>query len=143
MADTLRVPELSDREIRQALTDATTIAVVGLSEDPSRPSYGVAKYLQEHGYRIVPVNPKADTILGEQAYPDLLSIPFDIDVVDIFRRPEAVGPHIDEAIAKGAKMVWLQLGIRNDQAAQKAHETGVGVVQDRCVKIEHMRLVRD
>jgi predicted CoA-binding protein len=141
MSTTPHIPELSDNELRETLKGAQTIAVVGLSDDPSRPSYGVAKYLQEHGYRIVPVSPKANRILGEQAYPDLPSIPFDVDIVDIFRRPEAVGPHVDEAIQKGAKMVWLQLGIRNDEAASKAQEANIAVVQDRCIKIEHMRLI--
>ncbi len=141
MSTSARVPELSDEQIKDALQTAKTIAVVGLSDDPSRPSYGVAKYLQNHGYRIVPVSPKGGQILGEQAYPDLPSIPFDVDIVDVFRRSEAVGPHVDEAIQKGAKMVWLQLGIRNDEAVQKASDAGVEVVQDRCLKIEHMRLL--
>ncbi len=139
----LRVPELSDSEVRNALQHGKTIAIVGLSNRSTRPSYGVARYLQEHGYQIVPVNPYADQILGEQAYPDLSSIPFDVDIVDIFRRPQAVAPHVDEAIQKGVKLVWLQLGIRNDEAAQKAHEAELAIVQDRCIKIEHMRLVRD
>lgn len=137
------LPELPDAEIKRALQTAKTIAVVGLSDDPSRPSYGVAKYLQNHGYRIVPVTPKRGQVLGERAYPNLQSIPFDVDIVDVFRRSEAVGPHVDEAIETGAKMVWLQLGIRNDEATQKASEAGLQVVQDRCLKIEHMRLVRD
>lgn len=143
MSTPARTPELSDEQIANALRDAKTIAVVGLSDDPSRPSYGVAKYMQDHGYRIVPVSPKGGEILGEQAYPDLPSIPFPIDIVDVFRRPEAVGPHVDEAIETGAKMVWLQLGIRNDDAAGKAQDAGIDVVQDRCIKIEHMRLARD
>lgn len=136
-------PELSDEQIKNVLRDAKTIAVVGLSDDPSRPSYGVAKYMQDQGYRVVPVSPKGGEILGEQAYPDLPSIPFPVDIVDVFRRSEAVGPHVDEAIQTGAKMVWLQLGIRNDDAASKAHDAGIDVVQDRCIKIEHMRLARD
>ncbi len=143
MSTQARVPELSDEQIKDTLQAAKTIAVVGLSDDPSRPSYGVAKYLQDHGYRIVPVSPKGGQMLGEQAYPDLSSVPFDVDIVDVFRRPEAVAPHVDEAIEKGTKMVWLQLGIRNDEAAQKASDAGLEVVQDRCLKIEHMRLVRD
>jgi hypothetical protein len=143
MSTQTRIPELSDEQIKDTLQAAKTIAVVGLSDDPSRPSYGVANYLQNHGYRIVPVSPKGGQILGEQAYPDLPSVPFDVDIVDVFRRPEAVAPHVDEAIEKGAKMVWLQLGIRNDEAAQKANDAGLDVVQDRCLKIEHMRLVRD
>lgn len=143
MSTSARLPELSDEQIRSTLQTAKTIAVVGLSDDPSRPSYGVAQYLQNHGYRIVPVSPKGGQILGEQAYPDLPSIPFPVHIVDVFRRSEAVGPHVDEAIQVGAKMVWLQLGIRNDEAAQKASDAGLEVVQDRCLKIEHMRLARD
>ena len=142
MNTVLRTPEPTDEQLKQTLTQATTIAVVGLSDNPSRPSYGVAKYLQDHGYRIVPVTPKCTYILGEKVYPDLLSIPFDIDIVDVFRRPSAVAAHVDEAIRKGAKLIWLQLGIRNDEAAQEAREAGIDVVQDRCLKIEHMRLVR-
>ncbi len=141
MSTSAHVPELSDEQIKDTLQAAKTIAVVGLSDDPSRPSYGVAKYLQNHGYRIVPVSPKGGQLLGEQAYPDLPSIPFDVDIVNVFRRSEAVGPHVDEAIQKGAKMVWLQLGIRSDEAAQKASDAGLDVVQDRCLKIEHMRLL--
>lgn len=138
-----RVPELSDAEVRTALHRSKTVAIVGLSNRSTRPSYGVARYLQEHGYRIVPVNPYADQILGEQAYPNLLAVPFEVDIVDVFRRPQSVAPHVEEAIQKGAKLIWLQLGIRNDEAVQKAHEAGLAVVQDRCIKIEHMRLVRD
>lgn len=138
----IRTHELLDDEVRQILRQAKTIAVVGLSDKPSRPSYGVARYLQQQGYRIVPVSPKIKHVLGEEAYPDLLSIPFQVDIVDIFRRPEAVGPHVDEAIKKGVKVIWMQLGIRNEGAAQRAREAGIDVVQDRCIKIEHMRLVR-
>jgi predicted CoA-binding protein len=98
--------------------------------------------LQQQGYRIVPVSPKAGEVLGEQAYPDLPSIPFDIDIVDIFRRSEAVGPHVEEAIQKGASAVWIQLGIRNDEAAQRARDAGFDVVMDHCIKIEHDRLMR-
>ena len=142
MSTVLRTPEPTDEQLKQTLKEAKTIAVVGLSDDPLRPSYGVAKYLQDRGYRIIPVNPKCTYILGEKVYPDLLSIPFDIDIVDVFRRPSAVAAHVDEAIRKGTKLIWLQLGIRNDEAAQEAREAGIDVVQDRCLKIEHMRLVR-
>ena len=125
---------------RTLLESARTIAVVGLSDNPLRPSYGVAAAMQRHGYRIVPVNPTLREALGEQAYPDLASLPFPVDIVDIFRRPEAVGPHVDEAIAVGAKAVWLQLGIRNDEAIERAAAAGLQTVQDRCIKVEHMRL---
>jgi predicted CoA-binding protein len=127
--------------MRQALQEARVIAVVGLSDNPSRPSHGVAKYLQEHGYKIVPVTPKCEQVLGEQAYPDLLSVPFDVDMVNIFRRPAAVGPHVDEAIQKGVKTIWMQLGIRDEEAAKRARDAGIQVVMDRCTKIEHMRLI--
>jgi hypothetical protein len=133
--------EPTDETLREILGEANVIAVVGLIDDTTSPSYGVAKYLQSHGYRIVPVNPTVTEVLGEQAYPDLLAIPFQIDVVDIFRRSERVGPHVDEAIQKGAKVVWMQLGIRNDDAAQRALDAGLQVVMDHCMKIEHRRLI--
>lgn len=134
--------EPSDALIQTLLTSARTIAVVGLSDNPARPSHDVAAYMQRHGYRIVPITPKAGVILGEQSYPDLVSVPFEIDIVNIFRRPELVGPHVDEAVEVDAKAVWLQLGIRNDDAVAPASGVGVDVIQDRCIKIEHMRLRR-
>lgn len=132
----------SDAMLRQILQETRVIAVVGLSDNPSRPSYEVAHYLQQQGYRIVPITPKASEILGEQAYADLNAVPFDIDVVDIFRRPEQVGPHVDEAIQKGARTIWMQLGIRNDEAALRAQQAGLQVVMDHCIKVEHMRLMQ-
>ena len=116
------------------------IAVVGLSSDPSRPSYDVARYLQRQGYTIIPVNPKETEVLGEKSYPTLSDIPEPPDVVDIFRRPEYVGEIVDEAIRVGAKAVWLQLGVINEEAARKAREAGLLVVMDRCMKIEHHML---
>ena len=133
--------ELSLPTVRTMLATAKTIAVIGLSDDPSKPSHSVAAYLQRHGYKIVPITPKTTPILSEQPYPDLASVPFPIDIVDIFRRSEAVGPHVDEAIAVGAKAVWLQLGIRNDEAVARAAAAGLQTVQDRCIKIEHARLI--
>jgi hypothetical protein len=130
-----------DTTLRHILENAQVVAVVGLRDDESRASYEVASYLQQHGYRIVPINPNDMVVLGEQCYPDLMSVPYDIDVVDIFRRPEAVGPHVDEAIKKGAKTVWMQLGIENEEAAQQAHEAGLQVVMDHCMKQEHKRLI--
>jgi predicted CoA-binding protein len=130
-----------DDIMRQALQVARVIAVVGLSDKPSRPSYGVAQYLQAQGYRIVPINPNLEEVLGEQAYPDLIAVSFDIDLVDIFRRSEVVGPHVDEAIKKGVKTIWMQIGVRDEKAAQRAREAGLQVVMDRCTKIEHMRLI--
>jgi hypothetical protein len=132
-----------DTTLRHILEHAQVIAVVGLRDDASKASYEVASYLQQHGYRIVPINPNDMVVLGEQSYPDLPSVPYDIDVVDIFRRPEAVGPHVDEAIAKGAKTVWMQLGIENEEAAQCAHEAGLQVVMNHCMKQEHKRLIGD
>lgn len=133
---------MTDRELRQILETAKTIAVVGLSDKPDRDSHRVAKYLQQHGYRVIPVNPTVDSVLGEKSYAAVTDIPTPVDVVDVFRKPEAVGPVVDEAIAAGAKVVWLQLGIRNDAAAEKAEAAGLQVVQDRCMKIEHGRLMR-
>ncbi len=127
--------------VRDILEKSKVIAVVGLSPKPERDSHEVAKYLQGQGYRIVPVNPRADTILGEKSYPDLASIPEKVDVVDIFRRSDDVPPVVDQAIAIGAKAVWMQLGIVNEGAAAKAREAGLGVVMDRCMLVEHRDLV--
>ena len=116
------------------------IAVVGLSADPARPSHEVAAYLQQQGYEIVPVNPAGGTILGAKVYPDLTAVPGDLDVVDVFRRSEAVLPIAEEAVRRGRiKAFWMQLGIRNEQAAQLLREHGIAVVQDRCMKVEHQR----
>lgn len=132
---------MDDETLRLALMGARNVAVVGLSDNPSRPSYGVAKYLQSEGYRIIPVNPMITEVLGEQAYPDLISVPDPIDMVDIFRRSEDVGPVVDEAITKGVQVVWMQLGIANEEAAARARDAGITVVMDRCAKIEHARLI--
>jgi len=127
-------------EIEGILKEGRTIAVVGLSPKPDRPSYVVARYLQAQGYRIIPVNPNTQEILGEKAYPTLLSIPEKVDIVDIFRRPEEVPPVVEEAISTGARVVWMQEGIVNEAAAQRAKEAGLKVVMDRCLKKEHQRL---
>ena len=129
------------KTIRDILEKSKVIAVVGLSPKPERDSHEVAKYMQGQGYRIVPVNPRADTILGEKSYPDLASIPEKVDVVDIFRRSDDVPPVVDQAIDIGAKAVWMQLGIVNEDAAAKAREAGLGVVMDRCMLVEHRNLV--
>jgi uncharacterized protein len=131
----------SDREIDGILTTARTVAVVGLSDKPDRDSYRVAAYLQRHGYRIVPVNPATAAILGEKSYPDLASIPGEIvvDVVDVFRKPEFVPAVVDAAIARGARVVWMQLWIAHNAAAEKARAAGLAVVMDRCIKVEHAR----
>ncbi|HET9493564.1 MAG TPA: CoA-binding protein [Chloroflexia bacterium] len=123
-------------DIEQIL-EMKRIAVVGLSSDPSRPSNEVARYLQRQGYTIIPVNPTETEVLGEKAYAALSDIPEPPEVVDIFRRPEHVGPIVEEAIKVGAKAVWMQIGVVNEEAARKAREAGLLVVMDRCMKIEH------
>jgi len=124
------------------LRSAKTVAVVGLSDRPERPSYDVASYLLGKGYRIIPVNPNLKEWKGIRAYGSLLEIPKDarVDVVDIFRKSEDVPPVVDDAIAIGAKVVWMQLGIVNEAAAQKARGAGLEVVMDRCMKIERMKM---
>ena len=127
----------SPEEIGKILENYRTIAVVGLSTDASRPSYQVAQYLQRHGYRIIPVNPGCTEVLGEKCYPGLKEIPFPVEVVDIFRKAEAIPGIVVEAIEVGAKVVWMQLGLIDPQSAQKARKAGLQVVMDRCLKIEH------
>ena len=136
------MPLTRDEDIAQLLTETRNIAVVGLSDRPDRPSYGVAAALQRHGYRILPVNPQitGERVHGEYVWRDLSQLGVPIDIVDIFRRPMAAGEAVDEAIAVGAKAVWLQLGIDNDEAAARAEAAGLKVVQDKCIKIEVMRL---
>ena len=126
--------------LRRILKDNHTIAVVGLSADWYRPSYFAAKYMQEHGFRIIPVNPKYNEILGERCYPDLASIPDKIDIVDVFRKSEDCAPIAKDAAAIGAKALWLQIGVMNDEARQIAEAAGMDFVQNRCVKIEYSRL---
>ncbi len=122
------------------LTMARTIAVVGLTDRPARDDHRVARYLQAHGYRIVPVNPTLlGPILGETVYPDLPAVPLPIDLVNVFRRSENTAPHINEAIAIGAKAVWLQLRIRNDAGIARARAAGLLALQDRCLMVEHRR----
>ncbi len=129
----------TSEEIREILENSKNIAVVGLSQDTSKASYMVAKYLKENGYRIFPVNPKYDEILGEKCYGDLKSIPEKIDIVDIFRKPEAVPAIVDEAIEIKVRIIWMQLGIAHNAAAEKAREQGICVVMSKCIKIEHLR----
>jgi uncharacterized protein len=125
--------------IDSILRESRTIAIVGLSDKPDRPSYRVAKYLQAQGYRIVPVNPGLTEVLGERSYPDLASIPGPdaVDVVDIFRRSEDVPPIVEAAIARGAKIVWMQEGVVNEPAAERARAAGLQVVMNLCMKKEH------
>ena len=126
--------------LRRILTNYKRVAIVGLSAEWSRPSNFVGKYLLEHGFEVIPVNPKYDEILGQKCYPDLASIPTPVDIVDLFQRAERVPPFVDDAIAIGAKVVWMQLGIVHEAAAQKARDAGLEVVMDRCIKIEYARL---
>ena len=127
--------------LRRVLTQSRVIAVVGLSAQWHRPSFFAAKYLRDHGYRIVPVNPNYVDVLDEPCYPDLAAIPFAVDVVDCFRKPGEIVPLARAAVAMGAKVLWMQLGIRNDEAAAIAVAAGLDVVMDRCMKIEHARIV--
>jgi len=124
----------------QILQSARTVAVVGLSGKRYRPSYGVAEYLKREGYRVVPVNPEETEVLGEKSYPDLDSVPGEIDVVDIFRRPEFVPEIVEAAIRKGAKVIWMQEGVIHEEAARRAREAGLTVVMDRCILKDHRRL---
>jgi predicted CoA-binding protein len=130
---------LSDKDaiIEHLLDSAKTIAVVGLSSRKMRAGYYVPAYLQEVGYRIIPVNPNLQSALGERAFPDLLSIPEPVDLVLIFQRSEAVPPFVEQAIQIGSKAVWMQLGIRNEAAARRAREAGLEVVMDACMLVEH------
>jgi predicted CoA-binding protein len=129
--------QASAAEVTEILDNYRVVAVVGLSDDPNRPSYRVAQYMQEHGYRIVPVNPGRREILGEQCYASLRDIPFPVEIVDIFRKVEAIPPIVADAIAVGAKVVWMQQGLEEPGAARAAQEAGLRVVMDRCLKIEH------
>ena len=136
------MPLTRDEDIAELLRNARTIAVVGASDRPDRPSYGVMKALQDHGYRVIPVNPQitGEHVLGEFVWRELGQIGVPIDIVDIFRRPDAAGEAVDQAIAVGAKAVWLQLGIVNEAAAERAEAAGLKVVMDRCTKIDVARL---
>ena len=127
--------------LRRILTQSRTLAVVGLSAQWYRPSYFAAKYMQDHGYRIIPVNPRYSEVLGQKCYPDLRTIPEPIDIVDCFRKPGEIGPIADDAIAIRARVLWMQLGIVNEEAARRAVAAGLDVVLNRCVKIEHARIL--
>ena len=123
--------------IRQILAECRTIAVVGASSNPARASNHVASYMKAQGYRVIPVNPNEQTVIGEQAYPSLTAVPGSIDLVDIFRKSEDVLPIVEEAIARGAKAIWMQEGVINEAAAQLAREAGLAVVMDRCWLKDH------
>lgn len=125
--------------IETILNDCRTIAVVGLSSNPMRPSYDVARYLQRNGYRVIPVNPNETVVLGEKAYANLTDVPERFDLVDIFRRSEEAGHHVDEAIRLGAKAVWMQDGVIDQAAAERALAAGLMVVMDDCILRQHIR----
>jgi uncharacterized protein len=132
-----------DRELTVILTRARTIAVVGLSSNPRRDSHDVASYLQNQGFRIIPVNPNVTSALGERAYPDLAAIPADVDVdiVDVFRRPDAVASVVDTTAARGVGTLWLQLGVSRPDVVARAKRAGLTVIAGRCIKVEHSRLL--
>ena len=130
-----------DQKMKDILLSINTIASVGLSSNQEKESYWVVAYLQEQGYKIIPVNPTAPEILGEKTYPSLSAIPERVDAVQIFRKPEDVPPIVEEAIKIGAKVVWMQEGIVNEAAAQRAREAGLQVVMDACMRANHRRLM--
>ena len=143
MSQNCELPEKNagDAEVKQILSESKVIAVVGLSDKPDRPSYGVAEYLQSHGFRIIPVNPVVkENILGEKTYASLKEIPEKVDIVDIFRKPEAVPEIVAEAIAIGAKTIWMQDGIVHNAAAEQARSAGLKVVMNKCLLREHRKL---
>jgi len=131
----------NDNLLKEILLSTKTIASVGLSSNPEKESYGIALYLKGQGYRIIPVNPTTPEVFGEKSYPDLESVPEKIDVVQVFRKPEDVPPVVDDAIKVGAKVVWMQEGIVNEEAAQKARDAGLQVVMDACMRATHQRLI--
>jgi uncharacterized protein len=133
---------MTDEEIRDLLARRTTWAVVGCSPDPARDSHRIARLLRDRGNRLIPVNPHAPEVLGERCYPNLAEVPADqdVEVVDIFRRADQAGAHVDEAIERGARIVWMQLGVVDEGAAERAQAAGLKVVMDRCPRIELRRL---
>lgn len=132
----------TEQDIEVSLKEAQTIAVVGLSPEPERPSYGVACYLRSQGYRVIPVNPAVTEILGMRCYPNLTSVLEPVDIVNVFRRPEEVPAIVEEAVRIGAKMVWMQEGIVHQRAAARARQAGLKVVMNRCLRVEHERLLQ-
>lgn len=132
---------MNDTELAKLLRETKTIAVVGLSSNPMRPSFGVSRFLQRQGYRIIPVNPNETEVLGERAYPSVKEVPEKVDIINIFRRPARVPEVIDDALAKGARCIWMQEGVVNHEAARKAEEAGMSVVMDRCILKEMARLL--
>jgi predicted CoA-binding protein len=142
MSDSCETPlsNAASQEIRDILENAKTIAVLGLSDKPDRDSYRVAEYLQSAGYRIIPVNPAVKEVLGEKSYASLLDVPEKVDLVDVFRKPEAVPEIVEQSIKIGAKVVWMQEGIVHNESAEKARAAGLQVVMNKCVLKEHLRM---
>jgi uncharacterized protein len=132
---------VSDAEMTRLLKEAKTIAVVGLSSNPMRPSFGVSRFLQRQGFRIIPVNPNETEVLGERAYPSVKDVPEPIDIVNIFRRPARVPEVVDDALQKGVSCIWMQEGVVNPEAAAKAEKAGMSVVMDKCILKELARLL--
>ncbi|ABO50840.1 CoA-binding domain protein [Desulforamulus reducens MI-1] len=133
----------SDEKIKELLSQFKTIAVVGLSDKPHRDSYKVAQYLQQHGYRIIPVHPRVQEVLGERAYKTLAEIPDQVDLVNVFRKSEETPQVVEEAIPLKPQAIWLQLGISNEAAAKLATNAGLAFIQNKCIKVEHARLLAD
>jgi predicted CoA-binding protein len=133
---------INDAELTSLLKNAKTIAIVGISSNPTRASFGVSRFLQRQGYRIIPVNPAETEVHGERAYASLADVPDTLDIVDIFRRSEAVLPIVQEALPKKPRLIWMQEGVRNDEAAQLAESHGIPVVMDHCILKEMARLLR-
>lgn len=131
-----------ESEIKKILEESKNIAVLGMSTNPDKDSYMVAKYLLDKDYNVIPVRPGADEIMGRKVIPDLDSVDEKIDILDVFRRPEQIIDHVDEAIRLKPKVFWMQLGIRNEEAAAKLVENGIDVIMDRCIKVDHKRLCR-
>ncbi len=132
---------MNDTEMTELLRHAKIIAVVGLSSNPMRPSFGVSRFLQRQGYRVIPVNPNETEVLGERAYPSVKDVPEPVDIINIFRRPARVPEVIDDAVTKGARCIWMQEGVVNYEAARKAEDAGLSVVMDRCILKEMARLL--
>jgi predicted CoA-binding protein len=132
---------MSDAQLKRILQTARTVASVGVSSNPAKPSYGVVAYLKSQGYHMIPVNPGGGEILGEKAYVDLVSIPEPVDVVQLFRPSEEVMPFVQQAIQIGAKVIWMQEGISNEEAAQAARAAGLEVVMDQCMRVSHRLLI--
>ncbi len=136
------MPLENDDSIRDLLRKTKTIAMIGASDNPMRDSHSIMQYLLNQGYNVIPVNPGSKTVLGKKCYPSLADIDVPIDIVDVFRKPEAVDAIVDEVLAAGGKLLWLQLGVVNEPAAARAEQQGLQVVMDRCIGVEHRRLVR-